>query len=51
MYKFREEDMYSMDSVLSSTTNKTTLTIPSPEKKKETKNNLKSTRKISQYIL
>lgn len=49
MYKFKEEDTQSMDSVLSSTAKKTTLTILSPEKGQ--KNNLKSTRKISQYIL
>lgn len=36
-----------MDSVLSSTTNKSTLTVPSPGNK----NNLKSTQRISQYIL
>lgn len=33
MYKFREADMYSVDSVMSSA-NKTTLTIPLFEKEK-----------------
>lgn len=38
-----------MDFVSSSTAKKTTLTIPSPQKEK--KNNLKSTWRISQYII